>query len=243
LTPDAFAHLPNLRDRVRPAQQSELRITTEALALWDERARQLGQPADWRLSDQELDASRQAVLGAHDAGEDLWIYSYGSLMWDPGFHFAEVRLADLAGFQRRFSYRARIGRGTPESPGLMLSLEQAAGCCRGLAFRVTADVAHAELAIVWRREMIRGGYCPTLLPVSTPQGDVTALVFAANLAHPDHVGEQPLDQTAAIIASASGVLGTNREYLEQMVEQLDALCIVDVYLRELLAQVRRVAGA
>lgn len=54
--------------------------------------------------------------------QDLWIYPYGSLMWDPGFHFAEVRRADLNGYQRRFTFKATVGRGSPEHPCLMLSL-------------------------------------------------------------------------------------------------------------------------
>ena len=235
---DPFRHLPALRDRVRPAQDSPLRVTPELLVSWDERARRMGRPRHWRLSDEELEASRRAVLGDEGACRDLWIYGYGSLMWDPGFHFAEVRLAALPGYQRRFSYKTTLGRGSPEQPGLMLSLEPCQGRCDGLVFRVAAtDVAH-ESAIVWRREMIRNGYCPALLDVHTPQGGVHALVFGPNREHPDHVGELSLADTAAIIASGNGVLGSNRSYLEQLVEQLDHLGIEDRYLRTLFDCVR-----
>ena len=221
-----------------PPEESELRVTPEVLAAWDQRAHKLGRAADWRLSDHELEESRRAILGSPGAGQDLWIYSYGSLLWDPGFHFVEVRLADLEGYQRRFSYRTKIGRGSPECPALMLSLEPCAGSCKGLAFRIASEVVDAESAIVWRREMIRGGYRPILLPVSTPQGEITALVFAPNLDHPEYVGELPLDETAAIIASGTGVLGTNRRYLEQLAEQLERLEIEDAYLRQVLNLVR-----
>lgn len=242
LATDAFTHLPHLRNRVTRAENSELRVTPEVLAFWDQRARKLGRAADWRLTDQELEASRLAVLGPLDAGEDLWIYSYGSLMWDPGIHFVEVRLAELAGHQRRFSYRTTLGRGTPECPALMLSLEPCVGSCRGLVFRVGADVADAESAVVWRREMIRGGYRPKLLPVSTPQGDVTALAFASNPSHADYVGELSLIETAAMIANATGVLGTNRHYLEQLAAQLENLGIEDAYVQNLAEQVQGIAG-
>ena len=86
--------------------------------------RAAGWPADWRLPDEVIEASRLAVLGDHKAGRDLWIYSYGSLMWDPGFHFAEVRLADVEGFQRRFTLKINLGRGSHDHPALMLSLER-----------------------------------------------------------------------------------------------------------------------
>ena len=239
---DAFTHLPHLRDRLTPAEESALRVTPELLAFWDERARRLGRGSDWRLSNDELESSRRDLLARRDPHDDLWIYSYGSLMWNPGVHFEEVRLAELPGHQRRFSYRTTIGRGSAECPGLVLALEPGTGPCRGLAFRIAAERADAELAFVWRREMIRGGYRPTFVVVSTPQGEVTALAFASNPAHADHVGELPIGETAAMIANAAGTLGTNREYLEQLAAQLERLGIEDAYLRRLAREVEAIAS-
>jgi glutathione-specific gamma-glutamylcyclotransferase len=235
VTADAFIHLPDLRDRVTQPGQSLLRLTPEMFAMWEGRARAAGLPASWRLSDELIEASRLALLGDHR--DDLWIYSYGSLMWDPGFHFAEVRLADVEGYQRRFTLRIDLGRGSREHPALMLSLEPQAGSCRGLAFRIAADAVHAESAILWRREMLRGGYCPALVPMTTPQGPITALAFVSNTAHPSYVGELPLAETAATIATGKGVLGTNRDYLVQLAAQLQALGIDDPYVERLSAQV------
>jgi cation transport protein ChaC len=243
---DAYQHLPALRGKLKPAEQSEFRGTWERVALWDERARVRGFAPGWRLSDEQLEATRLALLGALIAArQDIWIYGYGSLMWDPGFHFSEVRLARLHGYQRRFTYWTRIARGTRERPALMLTLEQqpdAACCCTGLAFRIGAAQAEVESAMLWRREMLRNGYCPTLLPVDTPQGPLTALVFACNPAHDDYAGEMPLDETAAIIAVATGAIGSNRQYLEQMAAQLSALQIEDRYIEQLLQRVREHAG-
>jgi cation transport protein ChaC len=237
VTADAFIHLPDLRDRVTQPGQSLLRLTPEMFAMWEGRARAAGLPASWRLSDEVIEASRLALLGDHRDGDDLWIYSYGSLMWDPGFHFTEVRLADVEGYQRRFTLRIDLGRGSREHPALMLSLEPQAGSCRGLAFRIAADAVHAESAILWRREMLRGGYCPALVPMTTPQGPITALAFVSNTTHPSYVGELPLQETAATIATGKGVLGTNRDYLVQLAAQLQALGIDDPYVERLSAQV------
>jgi cation transport protein ChaC len=225
VTADAFVHLPELRGRVTQAEQSLLRLTPERFAMWESRARAAGLPASWRLSDEAIEASRLKLLGDHKGGEDLWIYSYGSLMWDPGFHFTEVRLADVEGYQRRFTLMIDLGRGSRDYPALMLSLEKQQGCCRGLAFRIAADDVHAESAILWRREMLRGGYCPAMVPMTTPQGPVTA--------HPSYVGELPFAETAATIASGRGILGTNREYLVQLATQLQALDIRDPYVAQL----------
>ena len=242
LAPDAFMHLPALRGRLTPPEQSGLRVTPEVLATWDERARERGLPASWRLSQHELEAARLAVLGRHVSGQDLWVYGYGSLMWDPGFHFAEVRLADLHGYRRRFCYRSTLGRGSRSLPALMLALERGGGCCTGVAFRIAGDVADAESAILWRREMVRGGYSPAMLPMTTPQGDITALVMTANVSHADYTGELPLDDTATMIATASGVLGSNRDYLEQLAQQLDALGIEDPYVNQLQQRVQQLAA-
>ena len=243
---DAYQHLPALRGRLKPAEQSELRGTWERVAAWDERARSRGFAPGWRLSNEQLEATRHALLGATIAAQqDIWVYGYGSLMWDPGFHFSEVRLARLHGYQRRFTYWTRIARGTPTRPALMLTLEKQADdacCCTGLAFRISAELAEVESAMLWRREMLRNGYCPALLPVSTPQGPLSALVFACNHAHDDYAGEMPLDETAAIIAVAAGAIGTNREYLEQMALQLQALQIDDPYVEQLLQRVRQHAN-
>lgn len=246
LDADAFVHLPHLRGKLVAAEESKLRLTPALMAAWDERARRLGRSADWRLPDSEREQMRRAVLGdlAADpsAARDLWIFGYGSLMWDPGFHFAEVRLARLDGYARRFSHRTHLGRGSPESPGLMLTLERAPGVCTGLAFRIEATRAEAESTILWRREMLRGGYVPTLVPVSTPQGEVSAMAFACNTAHPDYVGELPLAEAGNMIARGCGVLGTNRQYIEDLAEQLAHLGIEDAYLARLLGEVRTCAG-
>jgi cation transport protein ChaC len=236
--PDPFRHLPQLRERIAPADDSPLRITPELLARWDERAREQGRGPDWRLSDAQLEATRIALLGDGSDGRDLWVFGYGSLTWDPGFHFDEVRMARLPGYRRRFGCRTVVGRGSPDCPGLMLTLEPGDGDCEGLAFRIAADSAAQESGMVWRREMIRAIYRPCLLAVHTPQGPVQALVFAANAEHADHVHELPLQDAARMIARAEGVLGSNRQYLEQLVQQLAHLGIADPYLEQLLEQVR-----
>ena len=234
---DAFIHLPELRARVTHPSKSLLRLTPEMFSMWEQRARAAGWPASWRLSDDEIEASRLVVLGDHPDGHDLWIFSYGSLMWDPGFHFAEVRLADVENYQRRFTLKINLGRGSHDYPALMLSLEPQLGRCHGLAFRIAAEAVHAETAILWRREMIRGSYAPAMVPMKTPQGLITALAFTSNSSHPSYLGELPLAETAAMIASGKGVLGTNREYLVQLAMQLQALGIEDRYVEELHAAI------
>lgn len=239
---DPFVHLPELRGCLTPVAESPLRLTPASLAAWDRQAQALGMPPDWRWSDAQVEASRCAVLGDWPPGQDLWVFGYGSLMWDPAIHFSELRRAELPGHARRFCYRTLMGRGTPDRPALMLSLEAcAAGNCHGLVFRVPAAQLQEESSALWRREMVRGGYLPTLLDVHTPQGLVQALVFLSNPAHPGHCGEMPLDESAAIIATAVGQIGRNRDYLRQLDAQLLRMGIDDPYIHRLWAAVQSLA--
>lgn len=248
LHPNAFLHLPELQGRLTPAHASGLRLTDEVLAEWDAQARCQGLPAHWRLPDSKVEQSRREVLSAITAQQhDLWVFAYGSLMWNPGFHFDEVRRARLPGFARRFALSTTIGRGTPDCPGLVLTLQRMGDAdpqdpakspdCEGLAFRIPAPLVEDESRMLWRREMITGAYCPQLLPLPTPQGDVQALVLVANTAHTHYRGDLSLQATAATIATACGRIGSNRDYLDQLVQQCGVLGIEDAYVRALAALV------
>lgn len=68
----------------------------------------------------------------------LWIFGYGSLLWDPGFAWSARRPARLAGYRRSFCMRSIHHRGTEEEPGLVLALDAHEGTeCAGLAFEPT----------------------------------------------------------------------------------------------------------
>ena len=243
MTPPAFVHLPELQGRLIPAHACGLRLTDEVLAEWDAQARSQGLPIDWRLPDGDVERSRRQVLaGVSERRDDLWVFAYGSLMWNPGLEFAEVRRAHLPGFARRFALSTTIGRGTPDCPGLVLTLQRdAAQSCDGLVFRIPACAVEEESRLLWRREMITGAYCPQLFALPTPQGEVQALVLVANTTHTHYRGDLSMKATAATIATACGRIGSNRDYLEQLVRQCEVLGIGDGYVHQLAALVRTVA--
>ena len=77
----------------------------------------------------------------------LWVFGYGSLIWNPGFPVAERRIATLEGWHRSFCMRSIHHRGTVERPGLVLALDRAEGAaCTGVAFRVAPGAEAAALA-------------------------------------------------------------------------------------------------
>ena len=107
------------------------------------------------LSDADQEASLRRVLEEHPAGADVWIFGYGSLVWNPLVHHEERRVARLHGFHRSFCLWSHVNRGSMQKPGLVLGLDTG-GSCRGVAFRVAHDKVPAELRLLWRREMVLG---------------------------------------------------------------------------------------
>lgn len=184
-----------------------------------------------RLPPEQRDASRRATL-AEFGDDEIWVFGYGSLMWNPCIHYIDRQPALLQGYHRHFCLRVPTGRGSPECPGLMLALKPG-GSCDGIAYRIAADIADHELGVVWNREMISGAYRPQIIPVQTPIGIRRAATFVVNREHPRYVEHIPLQEAAATIAVAEGWLGTCAEYLFSTVEHLDAIGIEDGPMHEL----------
>lgn len=168
---------------------------------------------------------------------DLWIFGYGSLMWDPGFPYVQWEPALVHGYHRALCIYSTRWRGTPAQPGLVLGLDRG-GACRGIAFRVAqADVA-ATLEALWAREMSRRVYHPRLLRARLPMRHVRTLAFVADCRHAGYAGRLTVEQTAARIASCHGARGPNLAYLLRTIDHLTDLGVRDHYLLRVLAAVR-----
>jgi glutathione-specific gamma-glutamylcyclotransferase len=188
------------------------------------------------LSDEEIAARLEAFLAEHGPG-DLWLFAYGSLIWNPDMDFAERRLAVLRGWHRRFCIWQRRWRGTSERPGLMLALDRG-GSCRGIAYRIAAPVGE-KIARVWERETIGNAYRPMRLMLEMETGPVSALAFVINRDGPRYAGRLEDEEIAGYIANACGNIGPSAAYLLDTVAHLEALGIRDRHLwrmQELVAE-------
>ena len=138
--------------------------------------------------------------------EPLWVFGYGSLIWDPGFPVAERRIARLDGWHRSFCMRSIHHRGTVEHPGLVLALDAAAGgLCQGIALGVADDRADAVLGYLRERELISSAYLERLLPVSLRDGrKVEAVTYVVDTDHVQYCDGLDLEEQARIIARAVG---------------------------------------
>lgn len=170
----------------------------------------------------------------------MWVFGYGSLLWNPGFEVDDTQIGVMHGFARSFCMRSIHHRGTPEHPGLVLALDEKKGAsCEGVALRVKAGTEAETLAYLRERELISSAYLEKNLAVHLNAGDVIEAV--TYVIDPDHVQYCHLDleEQAQVIAHAVGDRGPNTEYLHYTAAHLVELGIEDADLNWLS---KRVAG-
>ena len=187
-----------------------------------------------------VDPAELAAKWPVDPNEPFWVFGYGSLVWNPGFPYAERHLASLKGYHRRFCIYSHRYRGTRECPGLVLGLDRG-GSCRGLVFRVRPENVAETMAYLWDREMSTHVYRPKLFSFATPAGPVKAWTFVVDRSHGQYCGGLCDEEVASMIRRAHGQRGPNLDYLANTVSHLEEFGIRDRYLTGLLRQAR--AGA
>ena len=188
------------------------------------------------LTDDELAASLERTIAHWDRKSDLWLFGYGSLIWNPGLPTVESCRARVMGYHRGLYLWSRVNRGTPELPGLVLALDRG-GCCPGIAFRLDGPSAMPHLEVLWRREMPMGSYRPAWLRCTLADGRrVSALAFVMRRDVPTYAGRVPDDVMRVVLARARGRYGTTHDYVMRTVEALRANGIPDLALEKMLAR-------
>lgn len=173
----------------------------------------------------------------------MWVFGYGSLLWNPGFDPAEQVRADLPGFTRSFCMRSIHHRGTEDTPGLVLALDAGPGSCAGMALRAADDAADQVLADLRARELISSAYVEQWVDLALADGrQVTAVTYVVDREHVQYCHETLEDQ-AQIIARAVGGRGPNPEYLFNTASLLRDLGIPDTDLDWLSQRVHEILGA
>lgn len=178
---------------------------------------------------------------------EIWVFGYGSLMWNPGFAFAEARPARLTGYHRAFCIYSIHYRGTQRQPGLVLGLDRG-GVCDGMAFRVVPERCEETLAYLRRRELVYGVYREAVVPVDIahargePLHTVWAVTYIAERAHPAYAGCLPLSREAHLIRRSAGRGGTNLDYFLSTLRHLRDLGINEPRLDRLLTVMGALAG-
>jgi len=222
-----------------------MRLTEELVALVERLEPDPGpEPGTTEHSDADYAAVVEALLADHRP-QTLWVFAYGSLIWNPEFDFLEQLPATASGWHRAFCLKLTRWRGTRELPALMLALDRG-GSCSGLAYRLPQDDHRAQLDRLVRREIDANP--PTNIPrwinVKTEQGPVRALAFVADPAGRAYAGRLPLGQVADVLARAAGHWGSAAHYLFRTVSKLEEHGIRDRNLWQLQDLVaRKIAAA
>ena len=174
----------------------------------------------------------------------MWVFGYGSLLWNPGFDVAESVRGSLPGWARSFCMRSIHHRGTEEEPGLVLALDETPGAqCSGLALSVPEGQEDATLAYLRDRELISSAYLEKELEIDLTDGRrVTAVTYVVDADHVQYCGGIALEEQAQIIAQAVGGRGPNTEYLYNTTAHLHELGIEDAELDWLVTRVRQIVG-
>ena len=193
-------------------------------------------------TDEARRAQIESMLGRAPDARRVWVFAFGSLIWNPAFRHAERRVARVHGWHRSFCLWVRAGRGSPELPGLMLSLERGGSCC-GVAYRIAPDEVRSELDVLWRREMFTGAYRPVWTLARTPGGPEPAIAFAVNRDHDRYAPGLDEATVARRLAQACGPLGRGCDYLFETAAHLRGLGLRDARLESLERRVRALREA
>jgi cation transport protein ChaC len=184
----------------------------------------------------ELEASLAHILQGHSGDADLHVFGYGSLMWNPALEHTGQFRARVHGWHRCFCIRCLVGRGSLESPGLMLALDKG-GACNGMLLRIPGAKVHEELARLWQREMPWGSYDARWVTAWVGSVPVRAVTFVVNRLNERYVRSLPTHETVRMINTGKGALGTCRSYFDATVEKLRELGIEDRRMEHLHAVV------
>lgn len=190
-----------------------------------------------RLTDEMRKESLRATLSAAPQEDDVWVFGYGSLMWNPNVTFVERRIGSVRGYERRLCVWSSRARGTAVNPGIGFGLERGKGGCCGIVYRLDGETLDADLRVLWEREMTTGIYQPHWLPVETQAGHISAIAFVVDPEHPQYADGLSHEEIAEVIAQASGNYGSCSEYLEKTVQELVALGVSEPEFNKLLALV------
>jgi cation transport protein ChaC len=173
------------------------------------------------------------AIGRSDS--DLWVFAYGSLMWRPGFDFAEQVPARLIGEHRALCVYSFDHRGTPERPGLVLGLDRG-GACRGIAFRVAASRRETTIAYLREREQTTHVYREVTRSVwleDDARRRVSALAYVVDRGHVQYAGRLTLAEQVRYVRQGHGRSGHNRDYVLSTVKSIESQGFRDPKLHKL----------
>ncbi len=184
------------------------------------------------LSSDVRNKSMRDCLCDRDITDGVWVFAYGSLMWDPGFAYVDKVPARLRNWHRAMCIWTTLARGTLAYPGLGLGLLPG-NYCDGILFKIAPENMDEALKQLWEREMWTDVYRPSWFDIDTADANATAITFTANSQSIQFADRLSPQDTASYIAQAVGERGSCIEYLNNTIAELRHLNIEEPQLQRL----------
>lgn len=171
-----------------------------------------------------------AYQDGQESGDTHWVFGYGSLIYKVDFPYLQREIASITGWSRRFWQGSHDHRGTPESPGRVVTLVQSEGAvCKGVAYRVE----HSVFEHLDHRE--KNGYQrhATKILLTDSDKSVDGTLYVAEKGNLAFLGDAPMEELARHIMASHGPSGSNRDYVLQLAQALRELDDQDPHVLEL----------
>ena len=169
---------------------------------------------------------------------ELRVFAYGSLMWNPGFAHQSAKLGRIYGYHRRLAVTSTYYRGTPDFPGLVFGLD-IGGSCNGIVFRIAKRNKAATIRYLFEREMFDNIYTPRRLIVNTDGKRYAVLSFVARRDGPRYVPPLSENEKIRIIRTAAGHAGYNDNYIHQTHRKLTEFGVICPALSRLCQRLKQ----
>lgn len=204
-----------------------MRLTEAHLALLPAK---IDDPGPMRLDGEEprpdsyYSEATAALIDAVPADGEMWLFAFGSLIWNKRFIHDEERPGVVRGWHRDFCLGPDTRfRGNPAAPGYTLSLDRG-GQCKGMVYRLPRTGLAANIEGLLRKEP---PFAPRWLTVATPRGVVRAFSFTHPGRSIGYAGHLSDEAVADALARSVGMVGSMAEYVYLTARHLEDLGLCD----------------
>jgi len=180
------------------------------------------------------------------------VFGYGSLTWKPPCDVSMIEssfVAVVRGWTRRFWQESMDHRGTPESPGRVITILRDD---HPDINRLSTEPENETVGVVYKMKNIdkmlpdldfreRNGYTRTLVKYQGVDGGMSGsaiLYYAQPGVDPSYLGAQKLEDVASVIATSVGPSGPNKDYLFNLETWCKQNNVDDTHILELSNLVR-----
>lgn len=175
----------------------------------------------------------------------IWVFGYGSLIWNPGFAYDDRVVGFVRDYRRVFYQGSTDHRGTPQFPGRTVTLEHQPGAtCWGVAYRIKEEDEEIALEYLEVREkqydekVYLDLYTDSSPKVPAVENVMVYFATSNKESNQNYLGPAPLEEMTRQIYLAQGPSGPNKEYVFKLEDALHKLGVVDQHVQELANALR-----